>query len=145
MEYTVSIDIHASPEIIWSELVDVERWPEWTRSMTRVDRLDSGPFGNGSRARVTQPKLMPLIWTVTDFEPGRSFTWTARAAGVTTSGEHRLSPGAGQSVTVTLGIRQSGWLAPIVALFASGLTRRYVTMEAQGLKQRCETTDGILR
>ena len=139
MEFTVSIDIHASAEKIWSELIDVERWPEWTPSMLQIDRLDDHQFGKSSQARVKQPKLMPMIWTVTDFDPGRSFTWTAEGRGITSIGEHRLSPSDGQTVTVTLAIHQTGPLAPIVALFTSGITRRYLSMEAHGLKQRCET------
>jgi hypothetical protein len=138
VEYTVSVDIHASPERIWSELIDVERWPEWTKSVTRVERLEVGPFGLGSRARVKQPKLPPLVWTVTDFQPEQAFTWTASSSGITSVGEHWLRPGDAQTCTVTLAIRQSGPLAPIVGLLTSGLTRRYVNIEAQGLKQRCE-------
>jgi hypothetical protein len=143
MEYAVSIDIHAAPEKVWSELIDVERWPESTTSMTRVERLDNGPFGLGSRARVTQPKLNPMVWTVTAFEPGRSFAWTARATGITVVGEHSLSSGDGNTVTLTLGIRATGPLAPIVALLTGNLTRSYVNLEAQGLKRRCEVTDGV--
>lgn len=144
MDYTVSIDIHASPEKVWSELIDVERWPESTPSMTRVERLDNGPFGIGSRARVTQPKLSPMVWTVTDFEPGRSFSWTARATGITIVGEHSLSPKAEDTVTLTLGIRATGPLGPLVSLLTAKLTQRYVNMEAEGLKHRCEMTMGAL-
>jgi hypothetical protein len=48
VEYAVSVDIHAPSDKIWSELIDVERWPEWTRSMTKVERLEAGPFSPGS-------------------------------------------------------------------------------------------------
>jgi uncharacterized membrane protein len=138
VNYTVSVDIRASADRVWAELIDVERWPEWTPSMRRVERLDDDPFGVSSRARVTQPKLAPLVWTVSEFAPGRSFTWTARAAGMTIVAEHRLSPGPGQAVTVTLALRQSGALVPVVSLFTAGLTRRHMNQEAQGLKRRCE-------
>jgi hypothetical protein len=41
-------------------------------------------------------------------------------------------------VAVTLGIRESGPLAPVTGLLLPGLIRRYVQMEADGLKHRCE-------
>jgi uncharacterized membrane protein len=138
VDYAVSVEIHATPEKVWSELIDVERWPEWTPSMTKVERLDTGPFGPGSRARIKQPKLLPMIWTVTDFRPGQAFSWSATATGITSVGEHELSAGDGQVVTVTLRVRQSGLLAPIVGLLTSEMTQRYVNFEAQGLKRHCE-------
>jgi uncharacterized membrane protein len=138
VDYTVSVDIHAPVEKIWSELTDVERWPEWTASIVRVERLEAGPFSLGSRVRVSQPKLPPMVWTVTNYQPGQAFTWMATAGGVTSVAEHRLSPSESQSVTLTLLLRQTGPLAPIAGLLTAGMTRRYVNMEARGLKQRCE-------
>jgi hypothetical protein len=39
---------------------------------------------------------------------------------------------------VRLTLDQSGLLAPVVGAFFGRLTRRYVDMEADGLKRRCE-------
>jgi uncharacterized membrane protein len=135
---TTSITINAPVERVWSVMTDVERWPEWTASVTRVERLDAGPFGVGSRARISQPKLPTTIWTVSDLQPERSFAWTAGASGITTVANHEITPGPADSVTVTLSIRQSGLLSPLVALLAGGLTRRYIRMEAEGLKRKAE-------
>lgn len=139
MEYTVSITIDAPAARVWSILSDVERWPEWTASITSVQRLGSGTFALGSRARVAQPKLSPMVWTVTSMQVNRSFEWTATMPGVTSVGGHRIADGPGDGVTVTLSIRQTGLLAPIIGLFAGGLTRRYIEMEAEGLKRRAES------
>ena len=65
--------------------------------------------------------------------------------------DHRVTPIDAETVRVTLSIRQSGPLAPIIGHLYAGLTRRYLNMEAQGVKQRCEglsetqQDDGILR
>jgi len=138
MEFEISTDIDAAPGDVWMVVTDVERWPQWTASMTSVERLDEGPFSVGSTARVRQPKLPVAVWEVVDLEPEVSFSWTARTPGITTTAEHRLTPRPGGGVGVTLSIRQTGPLSPLVALFTSRITRRYVQIEADGLKRRCE-------
>ena len=138
MQFEISTDIDAAPGDVWMVLTDVERWPQWTASMTSVERLDEGPFSVGSTARVRQPKLPVAVWEVVDLEPEVSFSWTAKAPGITTTAEHRLALRPGGGVGVTLSIGQTGPLSPLVALFTSRITRRYVQMEADGLKRRCE-------
>lgn len=138
MSFSKSITINAPAQRVWEVLTDVERWPESTASMTRVQRLDNGPFRIGSSAKIVQPKLPTMTWTVTDLQPGRSFSWSTGSAGVTTVADHSIEPAAGDSVTVTLSVRERGPLAPLVQLFYGGITRRYVTMEAEGLKRVVE-------
>jgi hypothetical protein len=133
-----SIDIAASAADAWAVMVDVERWREWTESITSVELLDGGPFGVGSRARVRQPRLPAALWRVTEFEPGRSFTWESRSVGARTVGTHRVVANASGGSTATLAVRATGFLVPLVRPFVQGVAERYVTMEAQGLKRRCE-------
>jgi uncharacterized protein YndB with AHSA1/START domain len=139
MRYEIEIDIEATPEAVWAVLADVERWPEWTPSMTLVRRLEDGPFGVSSTARVRQPRLPQAVYTVTEYEPGRAFTWAARSPGVTTTGGHHVVSREDGHATVRLTLDQTGVLAPLVGLFAARLARRYVTLEAEGLKRRCES------
>jgi uncharacterized membrane protein len=139
MSFEISIPIAAPLEQVWATTVDVEAWPRSTASITSVERLDSGPFQMGSRARVKQPKLPPLVWQVTEFQPLQSFSWQTRSPGSTTIGTHRVSPNPETGgVTLTLRIDRHGPLAPLVNLFTDKLTRQYVTMEAQGMKRVCE-------
>ncbi|MGC0415694.1 SRPBCC family protein [Embleya sp. AB8] len=140
MAYHESIHIDATPERVWAILSDVEQWPTWTASMRMVRRLDREPFDVGSRVRIKQPRLPAAQWLVTDLEEGRAFTWISRGGGVTTIAEHRIEPGEG--VTVRLTLRQEGLLTPVVDLLAGGLTRRYLRMEAAGLKERSERGAG---
>ncbi|MFI0444681.1 SRPBCC family protein [Actinomadura sp. 6N118] len=139
MHHEVTIDINAPAETVWRLLEDVERWPEWTASIDRVERLTDGPFGEGSKARVHQPKLPAAIWTVTDFAPGRSFTWMARTPGLTTVASHDITPNPNGTVNVRLSLDQTGPLAFLIALLAGRRSRRYVAMEAAGLKRKAES------
>lgn len=132
------IDITAPREQVWATMADVERWPEWTDSVRSVERLDQTPFRVGSRARVRQPRLPTALWTVTALEPGRSFTWQSIIPGLTSVGVHTVDATGDRTSRVTLSITWSGLLAPVIRLLFGNLSRRYVSMEAQGLKRRCE-------
>ena len=136
--FTISVDIQAPPERVWLTMRDVERWPEWTPSVTRVQRLDHGPFARGSRARVRQPKLLPAVWQVTDLNEGRNFTWVTRSPGLQVTGGHSVEPTNGGS-RVELTIDFAGLFAPLVARLLRDLNNRYLTLEANGLKARCES------
>lgn len=117
-------------------LADVERWPEWTPSVSAVRRLDDGPFAVGSRALVMQPRLRPATLLVSAFDPPHSFTWGSTTPGIRFSGLHRVeaAPGGGRA---TLAVDFAGPLAWLVMLYG-GLVTRYVTLEAEGLRRRVE-------
>jgi uncharacterized membrane protein len=138
MHFQVSVAIDAPADRVWSVLSDVERWPEWTPTMTSVQRLDPGQFRPGSQARIKQPKLPAMVWTVSSIEPLRQFTWSTTSGGVVTVAGHVITPGPGSGVTVTLSIDSSGLLTGVVDLLYAGLTRDYVTTEAARLKHLCE-------
>src|SRR5262249_1671003 len=110
MKLEISVNIDRTPQAVWAVLMNLERWPEWTRSISAVERLDQSAFGVGSRVRVQQPKLKALMWQVSEFQPGRRFTWEARSAGIYVVATHAIAPDARGGSTVTLGIHQKGWL-----------------------------------
>jgi hypothetical protein len=136
-EYTSSIDISASPRVVWKILADVERWPTWTPTVTSVKKLTPGPFAKGTKARITQPKLPTAVWRVTEIHEGRDFTWVNSALGIRVTARHVIQSTA-TGARVTLSVRFSGLLAPMMAVFFRGLNRRYLAAEARGLKVRSE-------
>jgi hypothetical protein len=137
MTFSTSIDIAASSAQVWSVMVDVERWHEWTMSITRIDKLDPGPLRVGSRARVFQPKLRPNVWEVTELQPGRMFTWVTRTPGLRIAGIHAVEPHAA-GARATLTVEMSGILAPLIGRIFRKLNDAYLVMEAAGLKARSE-------
>ena len=136
-EFTTHVTIAAAPARVWAIMTDVVHWPEWTASIRSVEHLDAEPLRVGSRVRIEQPKLRPAVWTVTDWQPQRSFTWESKNPGIAAVGLHAVEAVA-EGSRVTLTVRFDGWLAPLIALLAGGLTRTYIAMEAAGLKARCE-------
>ena len=133
---SVTVDIGAPPEKVFSILCDVERWPEWTSTMTSVRAR--GPFALGSSAEVRQPRLRPAVWQVTSFEDGRNFTWTTHSLGLRMTAGHLIEP-QGTGSRVVLSFELSGFLAPLASRLYGGLIERYITTESQGLKRRSES------
>jgi hypothetical protein len=104
----------------------------------RVTRIDDGEFKVGSKARIKQPRLLPVTWIVTELTPVSSFTWEARSPGLVPRAGHELRPLDDVETEVRLTIEQAGVAAWLARSFTSTLARRYVQMEAQGLKTRVE-------
>ena len=134
-----SIEIEAPPDVVWRLFSQVEGWPEWTASVRRVSPLDAPALAVGHRYEIRQPRFPRLVWTVTEFDPGRSWTWRQRSPGSTTAAVHEVVPLAGGRRTlVRQQIDQRGPGGVLVGLLARGLTRRYLQMEADGLKWASE-------
>ena len=131
------VEIAAPSERVWTVIADVERWHEWTPSITSIRLLD-GPMVVGARAVVRQPKLPRLVWRVTALEPGRFFDWEVRSPGAHTVGSHRVEP-RGTGSLATLSLTQAGLIGWLVGTMMLDLTREYVSMEAAGLKKRAES------
>jgi uncharacterized membrane protein len=131
-----SITIDAPIDVVWSVFTDVERWPTWASSFTSVE-LINGPMRLGAKARIRQPGLPTVIWEVTTWEPGRSWTWTATSPGARTEASHVLTR-VGDTTVAEQTITPSGPIGRLAAFMWRSLTRRYLAIEAAGLKQRCE-------
>src|SRR5699024_10751663 len=86
-EFATTAEVRAAPEAGWKMLAAPTRWPGWTTSIETVELLD-GVFEQGARVRISQPRLRTAVWTVTEYRPGRGFTWRSSAPGVVTTGEH---------------------------------------------------------
>jgi len=134
-----SISIAAAPERVWAVMTDVERWPEWTATVSEAKRLDGGDFRVGSRARLKQPRVPTLTWTVSEIEDGRSFEWRTRAPGVRSVAGHSILP-EGTGSRVTLWVEQSGLVVKLMGGRFARMADEYLAIEAAGLKRRCEST-----
>jgi uncharacterized protein YndB with AHSA1/START domain len=140
MEARTSIDVAAPPDRVWEVLVDVERWPEWTDSVTSVRSLDPGPLAVGARVEISQPRIPTGTYTVTALDPGSAFTWEQRQPGSTVSAHHECIPLPDGGTRVELRVVMGGAVGGVVGRLYRKLTERYLAMEAAGLKARAERT-----
>ncbi len=83
-----SIEIDAPPQLVWDVFSDVERWPEWTASVTSLVGQDGPALAVGRRFAIKQPGMQKLVWKVTEIDPGSSWTWVQRSPGVLVSARH---------------------------------------------------------
>lgn len=137
MHYKEAIDINAPPERVWAILADLESWPTWTESISKVELIDDGPLREGQRARVSVKGAPAGTWTVATVTPGREFSWTFRAPGLKTRATHDIEP-ADSGSRVTLGVEQTGPATIFMRPWLNRVNRRNVAMEAAGLKRAAE-------
>jgi len=138
--YRAEAQIAAPAHRVWNVLVDLDRWPVWTKSVRRMRRLGDGEFGMGSKVRITQPGLGTATWVVDEWQPNSSFTWTASLPGVRSVAQHRIVPVAPGRVKVVLTIQQTGRFADLVERFYGKKIERYMRLEAEGLRRSLEGT-----
>ena len=137
--FSITVDIAAPADRVWAVMSDVERWHEWTPSITRVTLLRKGALAVGSRALVRQPKFPPALWRVTELVPGRSFTWVSVAPGLRVIGRHAVELTVnGTRAVLTLELK--GMVGGLWGRLTRGITERYIAFEAAGLKARSEDT-----
>jgi uncharacterized membrane protein len=139
MRYEQTATAAATAGQAWTALRDVTDLPKWTRSITSVEPLDGADLRTGNRYRIRQPGLPAMVWTVSEVRDGEAFTWETRSPGVHTVGFHRLTADPDGSTRITIGIEQTGPLAGVVRVLTGARTRRYVELEAAGLKAASET------
>ncbi|AKK25672.1 SRPBCC family protein [Mycobacterium sp. EPa45] len=133
-----SIDIDAPADLVWEVFSNVEHWPDWTASVTRLRGLDGAQLAVGRHFEIKQPRMPRLVWTVTELEPGASWTWEQRSPGGLTTARHDVVPTADGRTVVRQELVQRGILGSVVGVLMRQMTQRYLTMEAQGLKASSE-------
>ena len=133
-----SVEIDAPPRLVWDVFSDVERWPEWTASVTSLKGLDGPTLALGKRFTIKQPGMSKLVWKVTEIDPGSSWTWVQRSPGVRVTARHDVIAQPGGRTLVRQQLDQGGVLGALVGRLMLNKTKRFLELEAQGLKARSE-------
>src|SRR5687768_10933205 len=139
MRFEKSIEIDASQQRVWNVLSDIEAWPQRIETVDTVQLLTPAPISKGSRVRLKQPKLGEGTWDVTTWDPPSFFEWTQKASGMTIVAGHRVEALGEGRARLTLPIDMRGLLVPVFGRVYRGLTNRYMTLEAEGMKRAAES------
>jgi len=141
MRFEESIEIDAPPQRVWEVLSDLEAWPHRIETVDVVELVTPTPLSKGSQVRLKQPKLPEGTWDITVWDAPSYFEWRQKSGGMTSVAGHRVDPLEDGRSRLTLTLDMRGPLVPIVALFYKGLTNRYMSLEAQGMKHAAESTE----
>ena len=106
--------------------------------MTSLVGQDGSALAVGRGFAIKQPGMQKLVWKVTDIEPGTSWTWVQRSPGVNVIARHFVTARPGGGTLVRQQLDQRGFLGAPVGWLMVKKTRRFLQMEAQGLKARSE-------
>ena len=139
MRFEESIDIDAQQERVWEVLSDLEAWPRRIETVDVVELLTPAPMSKGSRVRLKQPKLPEGTWDITVWDAPSYFEWRQKSGGITSVAGHRVEMLEDGRSRLTLSLDMRGPLIPVIGLFYRGLTNRYMTIEAQGMKRAAES------
>ncbi|WP_426504215.1 SRPBCC family protein [Dactylosporangium sp. McL0621] len=140
VDFRDTITIAAPATVAGDIMKAVQDWPSWTASVSHVDRKATGPLTTGETVVVTQPKLRPGTWTVTRVDTN-GFEWSSSSVpGVHNIGGHWAIDNGDGTCTAELTLSFAGPLARAVTLFYGSLIRRYIRMEAEGLRKAAEAT-----
>lgn len=134
--YEASATIDATPDQVWSVLVDGAQWSDWDSGVDKVD----GTIADGAKLKVYMraggDRAFPL--TVTSFEPGRAMTWSGGMPLGLFRGVRRytLTP-AGSATEFRMREEYTGPMLPLIWRSMPDLQPSFDQF-AGGLKERVE-------
>lgn len=138
MKISNQIKIQASPSLVWKVTEDLEKWPEWSPTFERVEKLYEGTFQIGSKARIKQPKMSPAVWVVTSMEYGKSYRWETTVNGIKMIASHELIQDADGTINI-LQLEMSGLVSLVLGPLIRSQITKALKLENEGLKKVCET------
>jgi uncharacterized membrane protein len=133
-----SVEIDAPAQLVWEVFSDVQGWPEWTASVTSLVGKDGANLAVGQRFSIKQPGMSKLVWKVTEIDHGSSWTWVQRSPGVLVTARHHVVARTDGRTLVRQQLEQRGVLGALVGRLMVKKTKRFLQLEAQGLKARSE-------
>lgn len=136
-EYVTNVVVNCSHEKVWEVLSQLEKWPQWTSTVTSVERVSGA--GLGACYKVKQPGLPASKLTVMKWRDGESFTWESNEAAAKMVALHNVVAINESTSRVELSVVMSGPLVRIVWMLWGQKIRSYTDREAASLKVAVES------
>ena len=107
----------------WSALADVDAWPSWAPHIAEARVTPPGPVQRDSSGTFRFRPLGRSRFTMTDFDPPRSWTWTGRVLGVGIDYEHAFEALSPSRTRLVWTVRSRGRAGLRARLFAAAYSR----------------------
>jgi uncharacterized membrane protein len=144
MRTRASIDVSATPEVVWEFIADPRHALHFMSGITRWEVTGEQRDGRGARyrmlMRVGSAEVGGLI-EIVEFEPGRELAWTS-VTGIDQRGRWRLRPVSAERTRVELrisyGVAGSGLLGWLAERIAAPTVSENLRRSLQQLKRQVE-------
>jgi len=134
-EVSVSIDVPATPETVWTVLTDTDAYPQWN---TLLSVRGEFAVGETVAVRLSIPGLptVPISPEITTFDPERALCWRSRLFGIEAEHAFLLEPIEDGRTRFVQSEQFSGAIAgPVVQRFERRIKRGFEQMNV-GLRRR---------
>lgn len=138
---TETLLIHASPEVVWATLTDLEGRVRCSDRLKEMSVLGGGRLGLGSRLRIRVDRSRFRV-TVTEFRPPLRLVQGARNPLLTHSHTYEISAVSGGRTALSLTGALGGPLGRVMALFSKNRMRRDLRDELTPIKKAAEAPLG---
>ncbi|MBX0285134.1 SRPBCC domain-containing protein [Haloarcula salinisoli] len=144
-EVSVSVEVPAAPETVWSVLTDTEAYPQWN---TLLSVRGEFAVGETVAVRLSIPGLptVPISPEITAVEPGRALRWRSRLFGIEADHAFLLEPLEDGGTRFVQTEQFSGAMAgPVLARFERRIRRGFEQMNVGLCRRATELTDDATR
>lgn len=141
--------IAASPDRVFSTMVDLDGWSSWMKGLVAVEKLSDGPVGVGTEWRETRKMMGHVgseVFDVTAFDPPRSMSLHVDGArGASKKGhyryDYRFEEISGKTrVTMHGEIDIPGFVAKVMGKLFIGIFKNACDRDLAALKEHLEKT-----
>ena len=122
-----------SVDVLWKRVIDIESWPQFTRSITSAHVLGNGQLAIGSQVVINQPGAPEATWTVTEFTDQKSFTYEMRRAGLVSVAHHAVEQTDEGKSVLYLSFSMQGRLAKVWGALMGKKIKEFLQLEVEGL------------
>jgi hypothetical protein len=106
-------------EKAWKHLARLDEWPSWAKHIKQVEAQPPGELGPESTGRMLLTNGLKPVWTVTEFDPYRSWKWSGKFLWLTVDYDHRFEAVSPTQTRIEFVVEATGFGAAVLGrLFA---------------------------